>query len=544
MFYRVLDLRCLRSTVAFQEFVKMPLHKVNVKWGKEKFTGVECNTDEPPELFKAQLFALSGVQPSRQKVMVTGAILKDDDWGPIKSKLKDNVTLLMMGTADALPTEPAEKPVFMEDMSEQQLASALDVPAGLTNLGNTCYMNATVQCLRAVPELKDALKKFTGGLTVAGAIAPADSITAALRDLYATMDKTSNPIPPIIFLQILHMVFPRFAEKGENGGYQQQDANECWTEIVRSLQQKLKPIDASTSTHEPMDTSSSASSASVGPAAAGSSFIDQYFGGEFETTMKCNEAPDEGEVHGSEKFLQLSCFIEKEVKYMHTGLQSRLSETITKNSPTLGRDAIYTKSSKISRLPGYLTIQFVRFFYKEKQSTNAKILKDIKFPLSLDVFDLCSSQLQQKLVPMREKFKALEDKKVELAQGDKGKKLVTKKDDKDVKYEPYSFPDDVGSNNSGYYELAAVLTHKGRSSSSGHYVGWVRKKGDEWLMFDDDRVTAVPAEDILKLSGGGDWHCAYVLLYAPRRLEVDASLDQQTDKPAPRETTQSTEQQS
>ena len=26
---------------------------------------------------------------------------------------------------------------------------------------------------------------------------------------------------------------------------------------------------------------------------------------------------------------------------------------------------------------------------------------------------------------------------------------------------------------------------------------------DEWLMFDDDRVTAVPAEDILKLSGGG-----------------------------------------
>lgn len=39
---------------------------------------------------------------------------------------------------------------------------------------------------------------------------------------------------------------------------------------------------------------------------------------------------------------------------------------------------------------------------------------------------------------------------------------------------------DVGSNNSGYYELAAVLTHKGRSSDSGHYVGWVRnpeKKG-------------------------------------------------------------------
>ena len=26
-------------------------------------------------------------------------------------------------------------------------------------------------------------------------------------------------------------------------------------------------------------------------------------------------------------------------------------------------------------------------------------------------------------------------------------------------------------------------------------------------------------EQILKLSGGGDWHVAYILLYGPRRLE-------------------------
>lgn len=29
---------------------------------------------------------------------------------------------------------------------------------------------------------------------------------------------------------------------------------------------------------------------------------------------------------------------------------------------------------------------------------------------------------------------------------------------------------------------------------------------DEWLMFDDDRVTPVTSEDILKLSGGGKLH--------------------------------------
>jgi ubiquitin carboxyl-terminal hydrolase 14 len=29
----------------------------------------------------------------------------------------------------------------------------------------------------------------------------------------------------------------------------------------------------------------------------------------------------------------------------------------------------------------------------------------------------------------------------------------------------------------GSYELVAVLTHKGRSAESGHYVGWVHKRG-------------------------------------------------------------------
>lgn len=79
---------------------------------------------------------------------------------------------------------------------------------------------------------------------------------------------------------------------------------------------------------------------------------------------------------------------------------------------------------------------------------------------------------------------------------------------------------DLGSNNSGYYTLKAVLTHKGRSSSSGHYVAWVHQKNDTWLKCDDDNVSPITSEEVLKLSGGGDWHCAYVLLYGPKILEI------------------------
>ena len=84
---------------------------------------------------------------------------------------------------------------------------------------------------------------------------------------------------------------------------------------------------------------------------------------------------------------------------------------------------------------------------------------------------------------------------------------------------------DVGSNNSGYYTLQAVLTHKGRSSSSGHYVAWIRYKEDQWIKCDDSDVTPVSAEEILKLSGGGDWHCAYVLLYGPKLLKIPKQGD-------------------
>lgn len=35
------------------------------------------------------------------------------------------MTLLMMGSADALPEEPSAKTVFVEDMTEEQLASAV-----------------------------------------------------------------------------------------------------------------------------------------------------------------------------------------------------------------------------------------------------------------------------------------------------------------------------------------------------------------------------------------------------------------------------------
>uniref|UniRef100_A0A0K8TL35 Ubiquitin carboxyl-terminal hydrolase n=1 Tax=Tabanus bromius TaxID=304241 RepID=A0A0K8TL35_TABBR len=439
--------------------------------------------------------------------MCKGSQLKDDEWN---MPIKDGSTILLLGTKEEMPKEPIERPKFIEDMNESELATALELPAGLTNLGNTCYMNATIQCLKSVPELREALTKFNEDCSMNTLPAP-QSITLAMKNVFIQMEK-SNTVTPILLLQTLHMAFPQFAQTGENGTYRQQDANECWSELLKMLQQKLPAKENDKSKYN--------------------SFIEQFFGGTFDVQMKCDEALDEPPSLTKENFLQLSCFISTEVKYMHSGLRSKMKEQLTKKSPTLGRDALYTKTCLIGRLPAYLTVQFVRFQYKGKEGINAKVLKDIKFPIDFDAYDLCSPELQSKLDPMRAKFKELDDTRVNKEIKNEASRTENNQEE-ELYREPYWFADDVGSNNSGYYSLQGVLTHKGRSSSSGHYVAWVRQKGDNWMKFDDDVVSPVTTDEILRLSGGGDWHCAYVLLYGPRvfeqSLKNNSDIDMKTE---------------
>ncbi|EUB61430.1 Ubiquitin hydrolase [Echinococcus granulosus] len=162
----------------------------------------------------------------------------------------------------------------------------------------------------------------------------------------------------------------------------------------------------------------------------------------------------------------------------------------------------------------------------QQLSADAKVMTssptDVKFPLSLDLFEFCTKELQAKLLPQREKARAEDDaeamaaKSRKITNASKQEKPPNPEDNPEL-YDPYWLGDDLGSNNTGFYELQGVVSHQGRMSM-GHYVAWVKRKG-KWFKLDDTKVSEVDEEDILKLSGGGEYHSAYILLYGPRRVK-------------------------
>ncbi|KAJ3007033.1 UNVERIFIED_CONTAM: Ubiquitin carboxyl-terminal hydrolase 14, partial [Siphonaria sp. JEL0065] len=221
---------------------------VSVKWSGKKFDDVEVDLAQPGLVFKSQLFALTGVAPNRQKILVKGGTLKDDtdmsslglkevgimsiiDW--LNSVCMVGSSSMLMGTVGELPKAPTAPVQFVEDLTDTQLAKALKVPAGLTNLGNTCYMNATLQCLRAVPELQDSLR----GVPNAFSQEPRSNLVKSMSFLYTQLANSGDAVTPLVFLHVLRSNFQQFAEQN-NHGFMQQDAEECWGEIVSALAEK------------------------------------------------------------------------------------------------------------------------------------------------------------------------------------------------------------------------------------------------------------------------------------------------------------------
>ncbi|CAB3405517.1 unnamed protein product [Caenorhabditis bovis] len=459
---------------------------INVKWAREKYV-VDVDTSQPPIVFKSQLFTLTNVLPERQKVLIQGRTLGDETWDGIK--LSDNMTIMMMGNVGDIMKAP--QPVSGESSTENgggKKDSGQLYPIGMTNLGNTCYFNSCVQLFKEFDEMiltDENVKKVENSNERLGFCLA--ELLRKLRDKNYAKANNISAVSPFAAVATLSNTFPQFEQ------FKQQDANECFVALLNTIIRTLKIAGVD---------------------------VKDCFTVKTVTTAKCLESEGEEESK-TESFNQLTCYINKDVRFLQTGIKSGFDEEMERHSNLLGRDAKWQKNTRISRLPKYLTVNLNRFFFKEQAKINAKILKAVQFPISLDVYDLCTDELKEKLSARRGDIKLEEDAKLDR---EMRKKTLDKEQAKAIFDDgvPLSseFENDPGSNNSGFYELKGIITHKGRSSNDGHYVAWIRSSEDgKWRLFDDDDVSVVDEEAVLKTAGGGDWHSAYLLVYESRVIK-------------------------
>lgn len=477
----------------------------------KNYADLELQLNEPIEVFQAQMFSLTGVPPERQKLMYKGIMLNNTD--PRKARITNGAKIMMIGTAEKL-VESAQKVKLFEDMSPEEQAELIKSekvkppPAGIMNLGNTCYFNAVFQFLRPVKELWDAIGEMEEKEDVNKTTENYYFIKMLLdmRNQLPTMLNRYMPLPQITLLRRINPLFSRKDEK--TGVYMQQDAEECLSCILTSID-------------------------GLGDLKV----VDEIFGYDLEAKTKPKEviegAPADGlETAVHERQVKLNCYMGTQLKSVGTimdGIMLALNEEVEKFCEGVGQNIVHEKVGRISAPPKYLVVHLVRFEWKQEsvvsktEAVKAKVCRRVLFERTFDITPICTEELKPLLNAGNAKaMKSDFGVKAGEAEAFKG-------------YELYP-----GEYATGRYELQSIVTHQGRSADGGHYICWAKdtRKADEasedkkaaedrWLMYDDDHVTEVPWGSFDLSGGRSDYHIAVLLLYKAQCVR----LEQPTEEP-------------
>lgn len=357
---------------------------------------------------------------------------------------------------------------------------------GFVNLGNTCFLNATLQCLAYLPPFCQCLTSLD---LPAGKLSQGQRITDHLRRLFRQvhdLDPTSKNVSAggaIAPLQVVKAV-PTLGSICSRNGHKfrpgrQEDAHEFLVHLLDAMQDgELRAAGINQHVRGWRDRLPI-------PRLDETTFIHRVFGGYLRSQVRCTKCGFLSNTY--DPFLDLALEVSKKSSSSIASAFQEFSrkETLDKNNrwrcSSCRKDVCATKQLTVFRPPLSLCIQLKRFTFLNGQSSRnfsgypngirfmgtgggSKINKAMDFPAQL---------------------------KVPLSDGRKCE-----------------------------YALTGIVVHLGNSATSGHYTAFVRKPGHEgslkWFHMDDSFVETVSENHVLKQKG------AYVLFYC--RTEVKLEL--------------------
>ncbi|KAF9163646.1 ubiquitin-specific protease doa4 [Actinomortierella ambigua] len=422
------------------------------------------------------------------------------------------------------PMRPLPQPPGMSDLkSYTQFGSGFSKigsqlgKAGLTNLGNTCFMNSVIQCLIATPPLTrfflDGSYKLNINLT--NVMGTKGKVAEAFADLIRNMwSGQSLVISPTSFRQAIIEFAPQFK------GTEQHDSQEFLSFLLDGLHEDLKRVNKVSSMVEQSrqrlllrggepEEGSEADEARMESLpeweaseiawqrylARGNSIVVSLFQGQYKNRLSCSKCGKTSTTYNP--FMYLTLPIKAKSSKPQT-LQSCL-DAFTEPEVMEGENAWHCPRCKkprkaikqltISRLPDVLLIQLKRF--ASDGPFKNKIKAKVEYPISkLDLTKYLPPRPPMPNVPPPPPIRIVDP-------GSGGVMTMAL---------PPPLPPPPPVSSSALYDLYAVSNHSGEVSN-GHYTACVRGESQErWTNFDDTRVS--PCDKSVAVSEHG-----YTLFY-------------------------------
>ncbi|CAN6557299.1 unnamed protein product [Malus baccata var. baccata] len=168
-----------------------------------------------------------------------------------KSVVGINQTIHSVGLDDIeldaqgnLSGDPSSKVPIEENLVKIPINLVYDV--GLFYLGNTYYMNSTVHFLHSVPKLKSALIKYSHFERNDERDQTSHRLTITACALISELDKGIKAMVPMQFWMVLLNKYPHFGQQ-YNSTFMQQDAKECWSQLLYTISHSLQSSGSSES---------------------------------------------------------------------------------------------------------------------------------------------------------------------------------------------------------------------------------------------------------------------------------------------------------
>lgn len=358
---------------------------------------------------------------------------------------------------------------------------------GLKNLGNTCYMNATIQCLRATVPFA---RFFTDGrwksaVNMRNRLGTEGRLAHAFASILYEMSHSELPhVNPLNFRRSICYHAPQF------GGSDQHDSQEFLTFLLDGLHEDINRIlikpanNHSTPEREaeleklPQQVASEQEWTIY--KMRNDSLIVDYFQGQFRNRMECLTCHHTSTTYNSFMYLSLPIPVSKSGARVSLSscLDSFVREEVLEKAdawhcPKCKQLRKATKKLTLSRLPPILLIHLKRFSVKGPFTD--KIETVVEFPIKgLDLTNYMPAPLPPGMV------------------GSVNSAAPRSADDPQVQLPPYK------------YDLYGVTNHFG-SLSNGHYTAFIASRG-AWLYCDDSRITATDTKEVVGRP-------AYVLFY-------------------------------